>query len=361
MHSITQEKEDLKGKRILLRLDLNVPIENGVVQNDFRIKKILPTIDFLREQDAKVIILAHIGREKTESLKPVYDYLKNIYPDLSFESNYLDSQGLNNDFVMLENLRQHDGEVANDENFVKQLASLGDVYVNEAFSNSHRKHASIVGIPTLVPSYSGILFEEEIKNLSDSFNPEKPSLFILGGNKMETKLLLIEKTLNIFDNVFVGGALANDFFKTKGFNIGRSVVSGKCCDLTNVIDRKNLILPVDVVTQNKEQKTPNEILDDDMILDAGSESVSHLKKLIQNSNFILMNGPLGDYLKGFDKSTQEIIQAMSESNAETVIGGGDTTLFAKEVEDKITFISTGGGAMLRFLMDETLPGIQVLQ
>ncbi len=360
MKNITQV-ENLANKKVLLRLDLNVPIENGVIQNDFRIKKILPTIDFLKEQGAKIIILAHIGREKTETLKPVFDYLKNIYPDLTFVKNFLETRSPQSGFMMLENLRQNDGEVNNDEEFAKQLASLGDIYVNEAFSNSHREHASIVGIPKFLPFYSGILLEEEIKNLSYSFNPDKPSLFILGGNKLKTKLPLIKKTINVFDVVFVGGALANDFFKEQGLNTGQSLVSQENFGLKELSQNPKIFLPLDVVTQKNKQKKPNEILDDDKILDAGSESIKQLEEIIKNSNFVLMNGPLGDYPKGFEKSTKEIIEAMVETDAKTIIGGGDTTLFTRGFEDKITFISTGGGAMVKFMLDETLPGIEVLK
>ena len=365
MKNINQAK-NLKGKKILLRLDLNVPVQSGEVLDDFRIKKILPTIDFLKNEGAKITILAHIGREKTNTLKPIYNYLKNIYSDLTFVKNYLEPGVPNGgDFVMFENLRQYDGEINNDKGFAKQIASFGDIYVNEAFSISHREHASIVSIPRFLESYSGILFDKEIKNLSQAFVPNKPSLFILGGNKMETKLPLIEKTVGIFDFVFIGGALANDFFKAKNLNVGKSLVSNSRIDfnLEDLLKNEKLILPVDIVIQNRNQKKPDEVLDDEKILDIGEESIAKLKKIIKKSNFILFNGPLGDYKNGFDISTKEIIKAVAHSEAQTIIGGGDTVLFVNKenLEDKFNFVSTGGGAMLAFLENKTLPGIEALE
>lgn len=367
-----REVKDLKGKKVLLRLDLNIPIKNEVVFNDFRIKKILPTIDFLKSEGAKIIIISHIGREKTATLLPVLNYFQKtmkigfIKDVLSNDADSFVNNMKEGDVVLVENLRQSDGEKNNDEGFSKQIARLGDLYVNEAFANSHRAHASIVGIPKFLPSYSGILFQEEIKMLSESFKPENPFLFIIGGNKLKTKLSLIEKMLKVADNVFVGGALANDFFKEKGMNVGQSFVSEEKVDLSSLVNNKKIILPIDVVTRNDAgnimTKKPNEVLNDEKILDAGDETVSHLIKYVNDAQFVLLNGPLGDYEKGFGKPTADLIRAIANSDAKSIVGGGDTTAVISElgIEDKFTFVSTGGGAMLDFLLNETLPGITAL-
>ncbi len=371
MKNITQV-ENLKGKKVLLRLDLNVPIKDGEILNDFRIKKVIPTINFLKDKGAKVIILSHIGRARNDTLRPVADYLKK-YIDLIFVRDVLGEEAKavignmeDGQVVMLENLRQWEGEVANDESFSKQLASLGDIYVNDAFANSHREHSSMVGIPKFLPSYSGILLQQEIDSLSKVFHPTSPSLFIIGGNKLNTKLDFIKKSLGMFDKVFVGGALANNFFKEEGFDVGKSfVVEGKL-GLVELMKNEKLILPVDVVVENKKgevfTKKPNEVLDDEKILDAGSETVSLLKSLISEAKFILLNGPLGDYEKGFGEPTNIVIDLVSNSDATTIVGGGDTTALInqKGIEDKFTFVSTGGGAMLGFLLNETLPAIEIL-
>jgi len=371
MKSIKQA-QNIKGKKVLLRLDLNVPVRDGKVFNDFRIKKVLPTIEFLKEHGAKIIILSHIGREKTDTLEPVYEYLKNLMP-IDFIDDVLGDEALeytehmkDGQIVMMENLRQHNGEKENDESFAKQIARLGDIYVNEAFANSHREHASVVGIPKLMESFSGILFEREVRNISQSFNPQHPALVIIGGNKLDTKINLIKKFLETYDEVFVGGALANNFFKEKGYEIGKSFFIDDNFGLGEMMQNEKLVLPVDVVVQNETgeifTKKPDEVLGDEKILDAGSETILLLKEKIKNAKFILMNGPLGDYEKGFGKPTEEIIKAISESEAETIIGGGDTTALINDlkIEEKFSFVSTGGGAMLEFLMNETLQGIESL-
>lgn len=372
MQSIKDVK-NLKGKEILLRLDLNVPVKDGEILNDFRIKKALPTVKFLKDQGAKIIILGHLGREKTDTFKSVFEYLKKemeisfIKDPLSSDADMTVSNMEEGDVVLVENLRQNEGEINNDEGFSKQLSRLGEIYVNEAFSNSHREHSSIVGIPKFLPSYSGILFDQEVKLLSESFKPQKPSLFILGGNKLRTKLPFIEKSLNIADNVFVGGALVNNFFKAQGLNVGESFVAPSDFDLTKVLNSDKVIFPVDVVVQNKADeiltKKPNEVLDDEKILDAGRETVSQLKDLINKSKFVLFNGPLGDYEKGFGQPTKELIKAIAESTVTSIIGGGDSTALVNKlgIEKDFTFVSTGGGAMLEFLINETLPGIQALE
>ena len=295
--------QNLRGKKVLLRLDFNVPITDGTLRDDFRIKKSLDTLNFLRDSGAKTIIISHIESIETKSLKIVYDYLSKSF-NIKFAKDYFGerteksiSEMKDGDFLLLENIRIYEGEEKNSEHFAEQLATLGEIYVNEAFSVSHRKHSSIVGVPKFLPSYAGILFEEEVMNLSKAFNPEHPFLFILGGAKFETKMPLIEKFLKLADFVFVGGALANDFFREKGYETGLSVVSPKKFDLKKITASDKLLLPVDVVVKNNQGvfiKRPSQVLREDKILDAGPATISMLEEKLHSSKFVLWNGPLGD-------------------------------------------------------------------
>jgi phosphoglycerate kinase len=254
----------------------------------------------------------------------------------------------------------------NDESYSKYLASLADIYVNDAFAASHREHASIIGIPRYLPSYIGIEFADEIKNLSLALDPERPSLFILGGAKFDTKEPLIKKFLDLYDRVFVGGALANDLFKAQGFEIGRSLSSGTEHSFKEILDHPNLVLPADVVVVNKEgvaTKKPKDVLIGDMILDAGVEATQQVIQLTKEASFVLWNGPLGDYEKGFNDHTEELARAIVESDAKCIVGGGDTVASISKLGlmNKIDFVSTGGGAMLQFLLEGTLPGIEAIK
>ena len=219
----------LLGKKVIIRLDVNVPIVGGAVRDDFRLRKALPTLEYLKSAGAKTLIISHIESPETDSLQIIFDYLKAklpimFVPDLATAKSATDSLS-NGEFVLLENLRRFKGEKENSSDFAKELAELGEIYVNEAFSASHRVHASIVGLPKLLPSFAGFVFEAELSNLSKAFNPPKPFLLILGGAKVETKLPLIEKLLPKADTVFVGGVPGNDFFLAKGLEIGASAVS----------------------------------------------------------------------------------------------------------------------------------------
>ena len=371
-----KEVTDWKGKRVLLRLGLNVPLINDCVkdcvENDFRIKKSIPTVEYLRDQGAKIIIISHVWGDEVLTLKPVFEYLKKfikvdfVGDALSPETKDAIAKMQNGDIVLLENLRIHEEEMENDLNFTNRLAQLGDIYVNDAFSVSHRKHSSIIGLPKLLPSYVGLLFEEEVKNLSVVLNPPKPFLFILGGAKFETKMPLIMKYLDRADYVFVGGALANDFFKAKGFNIGKSLVSNEDFGISKVLDKPNLILPKDLTVKNKDGifvKNPEKVLDDDQILDIGVEAIGELEKIINKSKFILWNGPIGDYEKGFRDGTLDLARAIIKSSAQSVVGGGDTfaVISKLNLEEKFSFMSTAGGAMLEFIYSGTLPGIEALK
>lgn len=360
----------LSGVKVLLRLDLNVPIQKGKVVDDFRIRQSLPTIEFLQKAGAKVLIVGHLESQEKLSLKVVADHIQQYVP-VKFVENYrnvlaefetLSAGGC----LMLENLRAWEGEKANDQKFVKELASLADIYVNEAFSVSHREHASIVGVTKYIPGYAGLLFEEEVKSLSHAFVPERPFLFILGGAKLETKMPLVEKFLDRADFVFVGGALANNFFKEQGNEIGTSLFSKQDFHLSEIMKNSKLYLPTDVMVKTvdgKVEKAPNEVKADENILDAGEKAVSALAALARKSKLVVWNGPLGDYENGFEKGTEDFVRLLADCGAKTIVGGGDTLAVIHKLglEDKFSFISTAGGAMLDFLIHETLPGIDVLK
>jgi len=335
------EAGNLEGKRVLVRVDWNVPIENGQVMDDFRIQKSLPTIEYLRKAGAKIVLISHHDAEG-ETLQTVYEYVKNILPLTFVEPS---------DLVLLENLFMNEGEKQNSRDFAVKLASGIDIFVNEAFPESHREYASIVGLPKLLPSYAGLQFNEEVKQLSNAFYPKHPFLLVLGGAKFETKLSLLDKFLSIADSIFVGGALANNFFKEEGQDVGTSLVSDGDFNLKEKFQSGKIILPVDT------------ILDVTRIVDAGPKTIENLKSKVENAKLILWNGPLGEFEKGYKTGTLELAKLIANSNAETIVGGGDTLSAIKELGllEKFSFVSTGGGAMLDFLATGTLPGIEVLK
>jgi len=379
MNNIQNVKQivDIEGKKVLVRVDFNVPVENGKVMDDYRIKKSLPNIQYLKDKGAKVLLISHIEAKVGEkTLKPVAEYLQNIMPlkflpdFFSDESKNAIGEMQNGDVILFENLRKNKGEEKNDDAFSKELASLADIYVNDAFAVSHRAHASVVGVPKFLPHYAGLLLASEIENLSKVFNPEHPFLFILGGAKFDTKLPLIQKFLSSAEKIFVGGALANDIYKEMGFNVGKSLVSGGNVDLKEIIQNEKIIVPSDVIVKNgaKDEnsvstKKPEEVIDEDIIMDAGESTLRDLEKEISKMKTILWNGPLGNYELGFTTGTTGLAKIVGASNAKSIVGGGDTlaAIASLGVEDKITFISTGGGAMLEYLLNETLPGIDALK
>lgn len=352
--------KNLKGKTVLLRVDFNVPVKftpqgNEKIEDDFRIRAALPTINFLLKREAKIILITHLGEDGTESLEPVIKHFFKI------------SKLSKNKISFFENVRKFPGEMENNQTFAKKIAELGDMYVNEAFSVSHRKHASIISLPKYLPSFVGLQFEKEVKNLSHAFSQtRRPFLFILGGDKFSTKMPLIKKYLKLADYVFVGGALANNFLKAKGYEVGKSILSDKDYNSKEIIKNKKLILPHDVVVRvgNKLiNKKISEIKTDEDILDIGNETVQNLASLIKRSKLILWNGPLGKYEQGGGVSTKNVLKLVASARAESLIGGGDTVALVSEMkmEKKFSFVSTGGGATLDFLIDGTLPGIKALQ
>lgn len=364
----------LLGKRVLLRLDFNVPLAHAKVRDAYRILRSLETLNFLRESGARTVIISHVGKGKPEeSLEPIANYLSAEFP-LTFLSQLENPDNMriinamqDGDIVLLENLRHSKKEEANDPAFAQYLAALGDVYVNDAFSVSHRAHASVVGVPKLLPHYAGLLMEQEVGRLSAAFNPPHPFLFILGGVKLSTKMPLLKKFLTLADRVFVGGTVANTFFKAQGHEIGRSVYDQREIDgLKEYIANEKLILPGDVIVKNdagSEECKVDEVTSEDMIVDVGTETVRNMEAIVGSAKLIVWNGPLGYYEAGFTEGTRDLLSLVSGASATSIIGGGDTVALIDEMHalDRFSFVSTGGGAMLDFLANETLPGIEALK
>jgi phosphoglycerate kinase len=358
----------LKGKRVLLRLDLNVPIENGGIVDSFRIDAAIPTIKYLTGKGAKVVIVSHLGSDGEKSLAPIANYLSKhfqtaFFPDLN---NLFHIEDLKNgEVAILENIRRLSGELENSPKAAKWLASLGDIFVNDAFAVSHRKQASIVGVPKYLPAYIGTLFLSEFENLSKAFEPARPFLFILGGLKFQTKIPLLKKFIKQADRIFVGGALANSFFKKLGYDIGQSVFDPNLSGMTEFLKAKNLELPIDSLTESAGKtavREPEKIRPQDNIVDIGPDSLKKLKQEIEDAKFVLWNGPLGNFENGFSEGTKEVAKTIAAGKAFSVIGGGDTIAAISDLnlEKKFGFVSTAGGAMLDFLAEGTLPGIEAI-
>lgn len=360
-----------KGVKVLLRADLNVPIKNGLILEPFRIESVLPTIRQITEKGAILVLISHIESEDNNSLEPVFNYIKKEIKETVFVKNYRNVQKIINEakdgsVIMLENLRINQGEKKNDLKFAKELSSLGDLFIFDAFSVAHREHASVVGLPKYLPSYVGPLMKKEIDELSKVFISQKPLTVIIGGAKFDTKIPLIEKFLEISENIIVVGALAHDLFRAQGLNIGKSKYSETEISLQKYINNKKIILPIDaIVTSSSGDKIKNidNIKDDECIVDAGPQTIANIKNIIQSSKTILWNGPLGFYENGYDNGTKEIALAIiSNSSIHSIIGGGDTVAVISKlsITDKFSFVSTGGGAMLDFLAKGTLPAIEAL-
>jgi phosphoglycerate kinase len=365
---------NLRGVRVLLRLDLNVPLEHGEIRDPYRITEALPTLEYLRSKGARTIIVSHIGKgAPTDTLRPVADYLGTLMPvsflsDVDSPKNEALSHDMKDgDVLMLENIRHHRGEEANDDACVSMLARLGDIYVNDAFSVSHRTHASVVGLPKVLPHYAGLRLMKEVDQLSLAFQPERPFLFILGGAKISTKMPLLHKFLSLADHVLVGGATVNNLFRAKGLSIGKSVYDASVeTGLDEILANPRLIMPIDVVVKNdsgSEIRSVSEVTSGDTIVDVGPDTISHMEHIIGKAALIVWNGPLGFYEEGFTEGTKELLDRISGSRATSVIGGGDTVALIGEMGgvDRFSFVSTGGGAMLDYLAHETLPGIDALR
>ncbi|HEX4799197.1 MAG TPA: phosphoglycerate kinase [Candidatus Paceibacterota bacterium] len=364
------ELVDLYGMRVFVRTCLDIPIEDGVAQDHFRVQRALPTIQYLIERGARVILATHLGRKPETTTSVLVPLLQKYVPvthcpsvvgEVAFGAVAHMKEG---SVLLLENLRSHEGEIACDEMFAKTLASYADFYVNDAFAVSHRAHASIVGVPKYLPRFAGITFLEEYDALSKSFTPEHPSLFIIGGAKFETKEPLIEDFSNLFSNTFIGGALANDFLRARGLEVGKSLLCG--CDISPTLAKhERLILPEEVVVTTDgvwREARAHEVLAHEAIVDVGMQSIERLAPYIKRAKFIVWNGPLGNYEAGYDIATKACGRLVAESDAFSVVGGGDTvaSIESLKLQDSFGFLSTAGGAMLDFLEHRTLPGIEAL-
>ena len=369
--------DELRGKYVLLRLDLNAPVVGGQVTNSYRIDRAIPTIDYLREHQGKIIIIAHTESEDNMTLVPMAHYLNGFFK-VDFCPTYfnpiavdkllkLEDKGV----LMFENLRINPEEKENDTEFAKKLAQMADIYVDDAFGAMHRKHASIVGVPQFLPHYGGLLLKQEIENLSKVFDPKRPFLFILGGAKFDTKLPLIKKYLDKADFVFVAGALANNVFKEKGFEVGTSLVTDGDFGIKDMLQNPKFLYPVDVSVKKPdgsvEFKDASEVKPGEYIGDVGPKTIEKLRELVGESKTVVWNGPLGNYEEGFKGKTEElariIMEATKDGKIESLVGGGDTlaSIDINEFEHGFSFVSTGGGAMLDYLVNETLPGIEALE
>lgn len=371
MKKIT-EAGDLRGKYVLLRSSLNIPLKDGVVRNHFRLERALPTLRYLREHGARIVVIAHIGRKPEETLKPVFTELQKYLPiqwggSVASEGfrqrKELMSDG---DVLLAENLRQDEREKANDPEFVDILASLGDIFVNDAFAAAHREHASTYGVAQKLPAYAGLTFAEEVTELRKVMDPEHPSLFMLGGAKFDTKMPLVEKYLELYDYVFIGGALANDIFKARGHEVGQSMVSEVSLKDAPFLHSKKLLIPIDVVVDGpdgKQTKAIEQVRPEEKILDCGQMTIDMLASYIERSKTVLWNGPFGAYELGYTQSTEITARHMAAADAFTVIGGGDTVAAVEDlhINDMFSFVSIAGGAMLTFLEHGTTPVIESLE
>jgi phosphoglycerate kinase len=389
---LTPKDLDLKGKTVFLRVDFNVPLdEEYKIRDDSRIKAALPTINYLLEQKAKVVVASHLGRPKGEyipkfSLKPVAERLSELIPQevilapevVGEKVLKLKKELKEDQILLLENLRFHKGETANDSSFAQLLAQEVDYYVNDAFGAAHRSHASVVGITQYVrKSAAGFLLEKEVDYLSKAVHsPPKPYVAILGGAKVSDKIPVIENLLSKADDILIGGAMAYTFFKAQGFEVGRSLVEEDKIGLArNLLDRAqeekvNFYLPSDhLVAAEKDPSAEVKTVDsppippDLMGLDIGPKTVSKYSEIIAKAKTIFWNGPMGVFeIDKFSQGTMKIAEAVASSDALSIVGGGDSVaaVYKAGVSEKISHISTGGGASLEFMANETLPGIEVL-
>lgn len=384
---------DVKGKRIVARCDFNVPMQDGVITDDNRIVAALPTIKYLVEKGAKVVLMSHLGRPKGEAkmeytLEPVANRLSQV---LGQEVKFISCPEVVNDQVkaaaeelkdgevmLLENVRFRKEETDNEAGFAKELASLGEIFVQDAFGTAHRAHASTAGIADYLPAVSGFLIEKEVKFLGSAVeNPERPFVAIMGGAKVGDKIPVIENLLQKVDTLIIGGGMAYTFFKSMGLEIGKSILDADNIELAQNLMEKaealgvKMLIPVDTVCAaefNNDAET--KICDRDAIpadmegLDIGPKTVELYKEALKDAKTVVWNGPMGVFeMPNFAKGTKAIAEILAESEAITIIGGGDSAAAAEQfgLADKMTHISTGGGASLEFLEGKVLPGIAVIE
>ena len=383
-HIPVMQNIDLQGLRTLIRLDLNVPIDDGVITSEARIQAAIPTIKMALEKGAKVALLSHLGRpdpaalDGSYSLEPVALKLQELIGrPVRFLTDWLDGiEHSDDEIILCENTRYHIGETTNDDALSTQIASLCDVFVMDAFGASHRQHASTYGAAQFAPQACiGPLMSKEIESLNQGLSdPEKPLVAIIGGAKVSSKLGVIESLAKICDHIIVGGGIANTFLLASGENIGQSLVESDMVDPANQIlnlEGVNVPLPVDVITakefsSNAEAniKTIDDVADDDMILDIGPETARLYKNIIDQCRTIIWNGPLGVFeFEQFSEGTRFLSAAIESNPGFKIVGGGDTVAVVEkyQITDSISYISTGGGAFLEFVKNGTLPILDLLK
>ena len=392
MNSILDQNLILKGKKVIVRVDLNVPMQNGSITEISRIVKILPTLKLLIEKEAKIVILSHIGRPKGKiingmSLEPISKKLSDLLNiEVLFNKNEINEKTFaeinkipNGSIMMMENIRFYEEEEKNDDSFSEKISNLGNIYVNDAFSCSHRAHSSIEGITKYIPSYCGLQFIEEIRALNKITSKiTRPITCIIGGSKISTKIKIISNLIKNFDNIIIVGGMGNAMLKNTGINIGKSVCDDGYKDLVKEILQKSkthgcqIYYPLDVVVSkeldgNGKIKEINEVNDDEMILDIGPKTIISIKKIVDKSNTVLWNGPAGYFENpNFANGTKEILEIIANKKSKdkiyAVAGGGETVAVINKFNklDSFNFVSTAGGAFLEYLEGKELPGIKAL-
>lgn len=384
---------EVKGKRVLVRCDFNVPLKEGRITDDIRIVSALPTINYLREHGARVILMSHLGRPEGEpkkefTLAPVAERLTELLgekvifaaSDLVVDEKVKEAANALKDgeVMLLENVRFRKEETKNGADFAKELASLGDIFVNDAFGTAHRAHASTAGIADYLPCVSGFLIEKEVKFLGDALeNPARPFVAIMGGAKVGDKIPVIKNLLKKVDSLIIGGGMAYTFFKAQGYEIGTSILDADNIELAKELLAEaekigvKILLPVDVVCA-KEFKNDTEFAvyakenmpKDRMGMDIGPESVKLFNEAVKNAKTVVWNGPMGVFeMPNFENGTKKVAEALAQSDAVTIIGGGDSAAACEQfgLKNKMTHISTGGGASLEFLEGKVLPGVAVIE
>lgn len=384
---------DVSGKRVLVRCDFNVPMKDGRITDDIRITSALPTVKYLMDNDARVILMSHMGRPKGEakpefSLKPVADRLSQLLgkdvifaaSDAVVDENVKKTADalLPGQVMLLENVRYRAEETKNQEPFTGQLASLGEIFVNDAFGTAHRAHCSTAGLAGYMPSVSGFLIEKEVKFLGDALeNPQRPFVAIMGGAKVGDKIPVIENLIKKVDSLIIGGGMSYTFFKAMGYEIGTSILDEESIGLAKELMEKaedagvELLLPVDTVcSKTFDNESEKGVFDRDKIpadmmgMDIGPKTVELYKEAIAKAKTVVWNGPAGVFeMPNFAEGTRAIAEALAASEAVTIIGGGDSAAAVEQFgyADKMTHISTGGGASLEFLEGKELPGIACLE
>jgi phosphoglycerate kinase len=388
----TVKDVDVRGKRVLVRVDFNVPLAEGTVTDDTRVRAALPTIRYLVDHGARVVLISHLGRPKGApdpqfSLRPVRRVLQRlmgrnvVFVDdiVGADAQEAVSRMVDGEIVMLENLRFDPGEKANDPAFAAKLAALADIYVDDAFGAAHRAHASTEGVTHVLPAYAGLLLQHEVETLTDMLHdPQRPFVAILGGSKVSEKIGVIAKLLDVCDSVLIGGGMAFTFLVAKGVPIGKSIVETDLVEpakqmLAKAADKGvDLLLPVDFVVaeqivEDAEAKVVGreEIPADMMGLDIGPTTIELYKSAIAKARTVFWNGPMGVFeMTPFETGTREVALAVSRNNrAVSVVGGGDSVAALKkfDLEERVTFVSTGGGASMKLLEGSPLPGVEALQ